>query len=156
MKMAFIIRSCILIGPKLKAFSDITAMGYLQVSKTACMPLIKIEGRACREAGLAIRDTLDLLGGKWKVCILQMLSGGPLRFTELLTIIQPINAKVLTKELNELEQHQLIVRNPCNTKPATVQYTLAPHAENIRGVLDALLQFGILHREKIRAGFTIK
>ena len=46
------------------------------------MPLIKIEGRACREAGLAIRDTLDLLGGKWKVCILQMLSGGPLRFTE--------------------------------------------------------------------------
>lgn len=120
------------------------------------MPLIKIEGRTCREAGLAIRDTLDLLGGKWKVCILQMLSGGPLRFTELLTIIQPISAKVLSSELIELERRQLIIRRQCNTKPATVEYSLAPHAEHIRGVLDALLQFGIIHREKIRAGFTIK
>lgn len=36
-----------------------------------------------KERALVLRDTLDLLGGKWKICILRNLSFGPMRFKDL-------------------------------------------------------------------------
>ena len=37
----------------------------------------------CTAAANAIRDTLYVLGGKWKLPILMTLAGGPMRFREL-------------------------------------------------------------------------
>ena len=99
---------------------------------------------------LALRDAQELLGGKWKICIVQSLSLGSMRFKDLLTTVVGISPKVLSKELQDLEQNYLVVRTVNNTKPVTVSYTLTEHAEEIQPVFEALIEFGTKHRMKIR------
>jgi len=104
----------------------------------------------CRERALALRDTIELLGGKWKICILQTLSFGTMRFKDLQETMVSISPKVLSKELQELEQNLLVVRTVNNTKPITVSYSLTPHAYEARPVFHAMIEFGTKHRQKIK------
>jgi len=108
------------------------------------------ETESCRERTLALRDAIELLSGKWKVRILQNLSLGTMRFKELQETVIGISPKVLTKELQELEQHLLVTRTVNNTRPVTVSYTLTTHAYETRPVINALLEFGKKHRKKIK------
>lgn len=103
-----------------------------------------------KERTLALRDAIELLGGKWKICILQNLSAGTLRFKDLQETVVGISPKVLSKELQELEENQLIKRTVNNTKPVTVSYSLTKHAYETQPVFDALLEFGAKHRKKIK------
>ena len=56
-----------------------------------------------------VEATLDLIGGKYKALILWHLSEGTLRFSELQKRISA-TAKMLTQQLRELENDQLIHR----------------------------------------------
>ncbi|MBV8252314.1 MAG: helix-turn-helix transcriptional regulator [Chitinophaga sp.] len=104
----------------------------------------------CKEARLALRDAIELLSGKWKICILQQLEFGDKRFKDLQEVVVGISPKVLTKELLELEQNLLITRTVNNTKPITVSYSLTPFALEAQAVYDALLTFGIQQRKRIK------
>ncbi len=58
-------------------------------------------GEACKKARLAIRDTLDIVGGKWKLVLLVVLRDGKRRFREL-SREAGISPRILSKELQEL------------------------------------------------------
>lgn len=105
---------------------------------------------SCKEATLELRDAIELLGGKWKLLILQNLSFGPMRFKDLQEIVIGISPKILSKELQELELNLLITRTVNSTKPVTVSYALTKHAYETQPVFDALLEFGAKHRKKIK------
>lgn len=112
--------------------------------------LVGKKEQPCKERALALRDAIDLLGGKWKIVILQNMSFfGTMRFKDLLDNVTGISPKVLSKELQELEQNFLILRTVNNTKPVTVSYTLTEYAYQVQPVLNALLDFGLIHRKKI-------
>jgi DNA-binding HxlR family transcriptional regulator len=105
----------------------------------------------CNERILAFQDAIELLSGKWKLCILQTLSMIPImRFKDLQESVVGISPKVLSKELQELEQNLLITRTVNNTKPVTVSYALTNHAIETKPVINALLEFGLKHRKKIK------
>lgn len=108
------------------------------------------DNEAFKETKLALRDALDALGGKWKICIVQTLSSGPLRFKDLQEMVGGISPKVLSKELQDLEESLLLIRTVNNTKPVTVSYALTEHSSEIQPVLDALVAFGVKHRKKIK------
>ncbi|WP_143306544.1 winged helix-turn-helix transcriptional regulator [Chitinophaga vietnamensis] len=103
-----------------------------------------------KERSLALKDAIELLSGKWRFSILKNLAHGALRFTDLQERLQ-ISPKVLTRELQELEQNLLIVRTVKNTKPVTVEYAVTTYAKEIRGVMEALIIFGEKHRKTIKA-----
>jgi len=105
----------------------------------------------CKRARLAIRDTLDVVGGKWKLVLLDVLMGGKKRFREL-SREADISPRVLSKELQELEMNGLISRTVLDTRPVTVEYELTAYSETLRPVLDALNYWGQQHRQKIVAG----
>ncbi len=105
---------------------------------------------SCKETTLALNDAIELLGGKWKILILQKLSFGNMRFKDLQEMVAGISPKVLSGELRELEQHQFVTRTVNSTKPVTVSYALTQHAEEARPVINALLEFGAKHRSKIK------
>jgi len=104
-----------------------------------------------KESTLALRDTKELLGGKWRICILRNLSFGEMRFKDLQETVIGISPKVLSKELQDLEQNRLITRTVNNTKPVTVSYAITAHAAHTVPVINALLEFGLLHRRKIKS-----
>ncbi|NML67697.1 helix-turn-helix transcriptional regulator [Hymenobacter sp. RP-2-7] len=99
----------------------------------------------------ALRDATELVSGKWKFGILlNLYNYGAMRFKDLQAASAGITPKVLSKELQDLEDNQLITRTVNATKPVTVSYALTPHALEIQPVINALVEFGLKHRVKIK------
>jgi len=104
-----------------------------------------------RETILALRDAIELLRGKWKFCILHNIhTNEVMRFKDLQEHAKGISPKVLSKELQELEDNLLITRTVNSTKPITVSYRLTEHALESYPVLESLIEFGIKHRNLIK------
>lgn len=103
----------------------------------------------CAVHHMAVRDTMDILAGKWKIRIIASLSLGKKRFMELIASIDGIAAKMLSKELQELELNGLITRSVLNTKPITVEYELTDYGRTLKPVIDEMASWGVRHREKV-------
>jgi len=103
----------------------------------------------CSAHHLAIRDTMDILNGKWKIRIIGALSFGTRRFMELKGTIDGIAAKMLSKELQDLEVNGLVKRTVLNTKPITVAYELTPYGHSLTPIIDVIAAWGIQHRKKV-------
>ena len=105
---------------------------------------------ACSAHNRAISDTMDILSGKWKIPIIGSLSFGKKRFGELVASINGIAAKMLSKELQSLEQNQLVKRTVLATKPITVEYELTEYGETVKPIINAMANWGHQHREVIK------
>lgn len=102
----------------------------------------------CKEMLLASRDVMELLSGKWKIRIIACLVlSGTLRFMDLLRLVDGIGTKMLSKELQELEQNELISRKVVKTKPMTVEYELTDHGKTLRSLIHIITSWGISHRQ---------
>jgi len=104
----------------------------------------------CKARLNSIADALYVIGGKWKLRIIVGLKDGNKRFNELQRLIDGISAKVLSAELKELELNGFIKRNVFTSTPVVVEYELTSYADTLGGILDALSEWGALHREKIK------
>ena len=89
-----------------------------------------------------------MLSGKWKIPIIIALSFGNRRFKELHRQIG-ITPKMLSKELKELEMHQLVKRTVYDSTPVTVEYELTPYSASLHPVIDALKEWGAQHRKRL-------
>ncbi|PST83808.1 transcriptional regulator [Pedobacter yulinensis] len=111
---------------------------------------------ACAAHHLAIRDTMDLLSGKWKVRIIGSLGFGKKRFMELIHDVEGIAAKMLSKELQELEQNGLVTRTVKNTKPITVEYELTAYGSTLHPLINEMAAWGAQHRKKLKQEMSAK
>jgi DNA-binding HxlR family transcriptional regulator len=109
----------------------------------------ELDQDVCTAHHLAIRDTMDILNGKWKIRIIGALSFGARRFMELKGTIDGIAAKMLSKELQDLELNGLVKRTVLNTKPITVEYELTSYGYSIKPIIDVIAAWGLQHREKV-------
>ena len=115
------------------------------------MEELRCESQPGIDKQLALKDALELLSGKWKVCILTNLyHNGTLRFKDIVERSEGITPKVLSKELKQLEENLLITRTVNNTKPVTVSYALTHYAIETQPVIKALIEFGLKHRAEIK------
>jgi len=103
----------------------------------------------CLDTVKAVRDALDVISGKWKLSIIISVSIGNERFTDIQDSVPGITPKVLTKELKELEQHQLITRTTIDDYPARISYKTDPYADTLIPIIYALKNWGENHRKKI-------
>ena len=102
----------------------------------------------CKSAHMALRDTLDVISGKWKLIILALLLDRTWRFKELSREIG-ITPRMLSKELRELEMNQLVTRTVCDTRPITVEYSATEHSRTLEEVIKAMREWGDLHHKTI-------
>lgn len=105
--------------------------------------------QACASQLLAVRDSMDALSGKWKIAIIGALRFGKRRFKELQREIEGITAKMLSKELRDLEMNELVSRTVKDTKPVTVEYELTAYGESLEKVILELVVWGVNHRKRI-------
>ncbi|MEN5231832.1 helix-turn-helix domain-containing protein [Sphingobacterium faecium] len=104
----------------------------------------------CRFRINAVKDSMDILRGKWKIHILGiLLYGGKMRFVDLQNETEGIGAKMLSKELQDLEMNHLITRTVLNTKPITVEYELTDFGRTLEPFIDTIAQWGIDYRETL-------
>lgn len=55
-----------------------------------------------------IKITMEVIGGKWKSCIIQELCTGPKRPSELHRLFTEASPRVINQQLKELEMHGII------------------------------------------------
>lgn len=103
----------------------------------------------CSKTLFAIQDTLDLISGKWKIKVISVLLYGKKNFTDLQRQIDGLGAKMLSKELQDLEINGLITRTVNVTKPITVTYELTDYGHTLKSVIIELAEWGTAHRHKI-------
>lgn len=91
---------------------------------------------------LGIEATLDVIGGKWKPLILCNLGHGPLRSGELKRNLPNVTQKMLTQQLRELENDQIIAREVYNQVPPKVVYSLTEEGKTLRDILVSMSVWG--------------
>ena len=101
----------------------------------------------CQTRIVAIKDAMEILSGKWKFHIIgTLIHGEKLRFMELLREVDGIGAKMLSKELQDLEMNHLVSRTVLNTKPATVEYQITDFGKSMAPIIDEIAKWGIAYR----------
>jgi len=74
--------------------------------------------------GAVIRDTLAHLGDKWTLLVVGMLEAGPVRYSDLKTLVPGISQRMLTLTLKKLERDGLVSRKSYPEIPPRVEYSL--------------------------------
>lgn len=109
----------------------------------------KKEHKECMSVLVPVRDTLDIIGGKWPILILISIWEGNKHFREIERSIPKLSTKVLAKELKELEMNKLINRTIMEGFPVRTEYTITEHGKTLQEVIEALHKWGLLHRKEI-------
>lgn len=89
-----------------------------------------------------VETTLELIGGKYKTLILWHLGSGKLRFSELRSRITKATPKMLTQQLRELENQNLIHREVFPVIPPKVEYSLTETGKSLMPILVAMRDWG--------------
>jgi DNA-binding HxlR family transcriptional regulator len=98
---------------------------------------IKISENNC-----SLKDVLEIIGGKWAMPIIYILSKGKLRFKELERSVEGINTRMLVKELKNMEHNGIIKREVFATIPPTVEYTLTDKGQKLLPSIISLHNWG--------------
>ncbi len=95
-----------------------------------------------------METTLAIIGGRWKVLILQELFSGVKRFGELHRALAGITQKMLTQQLRELERDGIINRMVYAQVPPKVEYSLTEFGMTLRPILETMHEWGVRFEEE--------
>ncbi|MDQ0298445.1 DNA-binding HxlR family transcriptional regulator [Salibacterium salarium] len=93
-----------------------------------------------------VEDALSILVGKWKpIILLHLLQEGTKRFNELKRKMPGITQKMLTKQLRELEEEDIIERTVYPQVPPKVEYSITEYGRGLEPILEAMHEWGTKH-----------
>ena len=104
----------------------------------------------CADSLKNVLDALYVLNGKWKLALILCLMQSPKRFNEIQHAVTGISAKILAKELKDLELNDFIKRNVYPTTPVSIIYEATEYSRTLKSVMGELSAWGQQHREKVK------
>jgi DNA-binding HxlR family transcriptional regulator len=99
----------------------------------------------------AVSAILARVGDKWSVLIVNLLGGGPKRFTEIKRMVGGISQRMLTLTLRGLERDGLVTRTVFPTIPPRVDYALTDLGRSLWVPVEALGAWARTHQGEIAA-----
>jgi DNA-binding HxlR family transcriptional regulator len=117
------------------------------------------ERRNQKEEIQALQDTIYVIGGKWKLPIINSICNGNRRFREIERSIPGITTRMLSRELKDMEANQLLKRTVIPTSPVTVEYSPTDYCHSFGNIILQMIKWGKDHRERLRtplSGSTTK
>ena len=91
--------------------------------------------------GLSI--AMEVVGSKWKFCLLNEISKGITRPRDLVNSINGITKRVLQKQLSELESHGIVGKTIYAEVPLRVEYYLTELGKTILPLISAVDKWGL-------------
>lgn len=98
--------------------------------------------------GCPVEAALEVIGKKWRGVILYHLLEQTMRFNEMRRLMPGISQRMLTKQLRELEAHELVSRTVYPEVPPKVEYTLTQKGRTLEPVINELYQWGQRYLEQ--------
>lgn len=86
---------------------------------------------------------MEVVGSKWKFCLLDEISKGVKRPKDLVKEISGISKRVLQNQLKELEFHGLLSKTVYTEVPLRVEYYLTETGESLLPLIVALDKWGL-------------
>ncbi len=84
----------------------------------------------------------NIIGNKWAPIIIYVLGERKLRFGQLTVFVEGISRKVLTEQLKELEQKEVVKRESFAEVPPRVEYSLTERGKELLPILSQLCVWG--------------
>jgi DNA-binding HxlR family transcriptional regulator len=95
----------------------------------------------------AITYTLSIFESKWKWLLIYVLSEeGVVRYGQLKKFLPDISHKMLSQQLKELENKELVLRKVYNQIPPKVEYSLTKKGTTLIPIIDLLCEWGFKNR----------
>ncbi|NER40473.1 helix-turn-helix transcriptional regulator [Bacillus megaterium NBRC 15308 = ATCC 14581] len=85
-----------------------------------------------------VTQTQEIIAGKWKIILLWHLSIETRRFNELQKLLPDISKGILTRQLRELEEDQMVHREVYKEVPPKVEYSLTPLGQSFIPILHSM------------------
>jgi DNA-binding HxlR family transcriptional regulator len=96
-----------------------------------------------------IANALKLIGGKWKIMILDNLLFKQMRFGELKRSLNGITSQMLSKQLKEMENDKLLIKKILKSEVLNTQYSLSEFGKSTIPVVKSLIKWGSFNKRKI-------
>lgn len=98
----------------------------------------------------ALQDTIYVIGGKWKLPIINSLCNGNRRFMDIERSIPGISPRMLSRELKELEANGIIRRTVDPDTPGIVEYSVTDYCYSFSDIILEMIKWGKDHRARIK------
>ena len=102
-----------------------------------------------KEEVQALQDTIYVIGGKWKLPIINSLCNGNRRFRDIERSIPGITTRMLSRELKEMEANKLVKRTVTPNTPVMVEYTVTSYCRSFGDIILEMIKWGKQHRKKV-------
>ena len=89
-----------------------------------------------------VTATMGIIGGKWKLLILYMISNDVNRFGKMGMLLKDISKQMLTTQLRELENDGIIERKIYPEIPPRVEYFITPKGQSLTPIIDLMRDWG--------------
>jgi DNA-binding HxlR family transcriptional regulator len=103
-----------------------------------------------KEEVQALQDTIYVIGGKWKLPIINSICNGNRRFMDIERSIPGISSRMLSRELKELEANQIIRRIAEPATPGMVEYSATDYCYSFGDIILEMIKWGRNHRARIK------
>ncbi|MDH3267688.1 MAG: helix-turn-helix transcriptional regulator [Ignavibacteria bacterium] len=107
------------------------------------MPEVDLKGKKFNNP---VELSLGVIGGKWKIPIIWSLKDSSKRYGELRRSLPKVTHKMLTQQLRELEQDEILIRKVYPEIPPKVEYSLTLLGRSVIPVIDLLSEWGEEYR----------
>lgn len=89
--------------------------------------------------------TMEVIGGKWKLLIMYLVSNGINRFGKMSMMLRSISKQMLTTQLRELESDGIIERRIYAEIPPRVEYFLTAKGQSLLPIIVLMKEWGQSH-----------
>lgn len=86
---------------------------------------------------------MEVIGSKWKFCLVDEISKGTKRPRDLVNAISGITKRVLQKQLSELELHGILGKTIYAEVPLKVEYHLTESGKSLLPLISAVDKWGL-------------
>ena len=96
-----------------------------------------------------ISNSLKLIGGKWKIMILDSLLSRHMRFGELKRSLNGITSQMLSKQLKDMERDKLLIKKISKVEKLNTEYSLTDFGKSTIPIVRSLIKWGTFNQKKI-------
>ena len=95
-----------------------------------------------------VANTLKLIGGKWKIMILDSLLSKNMRFGELKRSLNGITSQMLSKQLKDMETDKLLIKKISKVETLNTEYSLTEFGKSTLPIVKSLIKWGTFNKKK--------
>lgn len=109
-----------------------------------------------KEYSCGLEITSEIIGGKWKPTLINLIHEGIIRPSDLQRAMPAASRRALNIQLNELQEHGIIEKKIYAVLPPKVEYSLTEFGTSLLPITLAMEEWGNKYRNQFKKLLELK